>query len=140
MGCSYIILDHLSIVVSGGLEDQAGNERQLIDSIMTRLRQLVEETGVGLILVSHLKRPEGKPHEEGGQTSLAQLRGSGAIGHLADLVIGCERNQQSPDEAHRTKLRILKNRHSGETGIGTVLEFNRETGRMLEVNFDAEDF
>jgi len=140
MGCSYIILDHLSIVVSGGLEDQAGNERQLIDSIMTRLRQLVEETGVGLILVSHLKRPEGKPHEEGGQTSLAQLRGSGAIGHLADLVIGCERNQQSPDEAHRTKLRVLKNRHSGETGIGTVLEFNRETGRMLEVNFDAEDF
>jgi len=142
LGCGWIILDHLSIVVSGGIEDASasGNERVLIDSIMTKLRQLVEETGVGLILVSHLKRPEGKPHEEGGQTSLAQLRGSGAIGHLADMVIGCERNQQSPEQAHRTKLRILKNRHSGETGIGTALEFNRETGRMLEVNFDAEDF
>ena len=34
----------------------------------------------GLILVSHLKRPEGKGHEEGARTSLGQLRGSAAIG------------------------------------------------------------
>jgi len=142
LGCRWIVLDHLSIVVSGGLEIefQTGNERVLIDTIMTKLRQLVEETGIGLVLVSHLKRPEGKPHEEGGQTSLAQLRGSGAIGHLADMVIGCERNQQSPEDAHRTRLRILKNRHSGETGLGCCVSFDLDTGRLWEVDADAEDF
>ncbi len=140
MGCSFCVLDHLSIVVSDNMENDMGSERLLIDSIMTRLRSLVEETGMGLILVSHLKRPEGKSHEEGGQTSLAQLRGSGAIGHLSDIVCGCERNQQDSDNAHRTTIRVLKNRFCGETGIATTLEFNRDTGRLLEVDSDAEDF
>ena len=44
--CDWIILDHLSIVVSG-LGD--GDERRLIDNAMTALRTLVQETGVGLI-------------------------------------------------------------------------------------------
>lgn len=144
MGCGYVILDHLSIVVSSGLSEGVAsalnNERVLIDSIMTRLRSLVEETGVGLILVSHLKRPEGKSHEEGAATSLAQLRGSGGIGHLADMVIGAERNQQSPDDVHKTRLRVLKNRYVGETGLACTLEYNTDTGRLLEVDPDAGDF
>lgn len=140
MGCSFCVLDHLSIVVSDGLEHDSANERVLIDSIMTRLRSLVEETGMGLILVSHLKRPDGKPHESGGITSLSQLRGSGSIGHLSDIVCGCERDQQDPDKAHQTTIRVLKNRFSGETGIATTLEFNRDTGRLLEVDSDAQDF
>tara|TARA_Y100000590_G_scaffold470333_1_gene663822 strand:- start:592 stop:2229 length:1638 start_codon:yes stop_codon:yes gene_type:complete len=145
VGCSYIILDHLSIVVSSGLSEGlasaiGSNERVLIDSIMTRLRSLVEETGIGLILVSHLKRPEGKSHEEGAATSLAQLRGSGAIGHLADMVFGAERNQQSAEDVHKTKIRVLKNRHCGETGLACTLEYNTETGRLLEVDPDAADF
>jgi twinkle protein len=144
MGCGYVILDHLSIVVSSGLSEGVtsalNNERVLIDSIMTRLRSLVEETGVGLILVSHLKRPEGKSHEEGAATSLAQLRGSGGIGHLADMVIGAERNQQSPDDVHKTRLRVLKNRYVGETGLACTLEYNTDTGRLLEVDPDAGDF
>ena len=140
MGCSFCVLDHLSIVVSDNMDSEAGSERILIDSIMTRLRSLVEQTGMGLILVSHLKRPDGKPHEEGGQTSLAQLRGSGAIGHLADIVCGCERNQQDAETAHQTVIRVLKNRFSGETGVATKLQFDRDTGRLNEVMADAEDF
>ena len=144
LGCGYVVLDHLSIVVSSGLSEGAtsvlNNERVLIDSIMTRLRSLVEETGLGLILVSHLKRPEGKSHEEGAATSLAQLRGSGGIGHLADMVIGAERNQQSADDVHKTRLRVLKNRHAGETGLACTLKYNTDTGRLLEVDLDAGDF
>lgn len=56
-GVGWLILDHLSIVVSG-LGD--GDERRIIDNLMTALRSLVEETGIGMILVSHLKRPEGR--------------------------------------------------------------------------------
>lgn len=130
-GCKWIVLDHLSIVVSGQAE---GEERRLIDNTMTALRGLVEELNIGMILVSHLKRPEGKGHEEGAQTSLAQLRGSAAIGQLSDGVIGCERNQQDKLYSHVTTVRGLKNRYAGETGIATYLSYNKETGRLIELS------
>ncbi len=134
--CSWIILDHISIVVSG-LGD--GDERRLIDNAMTSLRTLVQETGVGLILVSHLKRPEGnKGHEEGAVTSLSQLRGSHAIAQLSDMVIGLERNQQG-DAANRTQVRILKNRFSGETGICCHVQYNPLTSRLHECNPDFNE-
>lgn len=129
LGCHWVVLDHLSIIVSG-IGD--GDERRLIDNTMTQLRTLVEETGIGLILVSHLKRPDGnKGHEEGAITSLSQLRGSHAIAQLSDLVIGLERNQQS-DTPNETTVRVLKNRFSGDTGVACVLYYNRDTGRLTE--------
>lgn len=130
-GCRWVVLDHISIVVSG---DGEGDERRKIDNLMTSLRSLVEELRIGMFLVSHLKRPEGKGHEEGAATSLAQLRGSAAIAQLSDMVIGMERNQQDPDEAHITTVRVLKNRYTGETGIACRLSYNKETGRLTEVN------
>lgn len=130
LNCQWIILDHLSIVVSG-LGD--GDERRLIDNAMTMLRSLVEETGVGLFVVSHLKRPEGKGHEEGAKTSLSQLRGSHAIAQLSDMVIGLERDQQS-ENPNVTTIRVLKNRFSGDTGEAGYLLYDRDTGRLLEVD------
>jgi len=47
-----IFLDHLSILLSG----LDGDERKMIDTTMTRLRSLVERTGIALFLVSHLRR------------------------------------------------------------------------------------
>jgi len=131
--CKWIVLDHLSIVVS----DQEGitDERKAIDAIMTKLRKIVQETGVGLFLISHLKRPQGKAHEEGGQVSLSELRGSSAIAQLSDMVIGLERNQQAEEEEVRntTTLRVVKNRFCGLTGKAGQLVYNKETGRLREV-------
>lgn len=135
-GCNWIVLDHLSIVVSG-LGD--GDERRLIDNAMTMLRTLVEETGVGMILVSHLKRPEGKGHEEGASTSLSQLRGSHAIAQLSDIVIGMERNQQG-DDPNQTVLRVLKNRFSGLTGMAGQLFYDSKTGRLSEQASTEESY
>lgn len=136
-GCSFIVLDHLSIIISGL---DGGDERRIIDNTMTRLRTLVEELQVGLILVSHLKRPSGdKGHEDGAQTSMAQLRGSAAIGQLSDMVIGLERNQQSEDNPNITTARVLKNRFSGDTGIACSLEYSKHTGRMTETVFQNDD-
>jgi len=119
--CSVVILDHLSIIVSGTDE---GDERRLIDNIMTALKSLSMELGIVLIIVSHLKRPQGdKGHEDGMITSLAQLRGSAAIGQLSDFVIGAERNQQS-EHKHISTLRVLKNRYTGETGMAGWLEYS----------------
>lgn len=134
--CDFIVLDHLSIVVSGVEE---GDERRLIDNTMTKLRALVEELKCGMILVSHLKRPpQGKGHEEGAHTSLAQLRGSAAIGQLSDIVIGAERDQQS-DTPDLTTLRVLKNRWTGDTGVAGKLSYNKETGRIKELTDMFED-
>ena len=131
LGCGYIFLDHISIVVSA---QASGDERKAIDEIMTRLRMLVQETGVALIVVSHLKRPDGKGHEEGAATSLAQLRGSGSIAQLSDMVLGLERNGQAedPEERNTTHVRVLKNRFCGITGPAGRLLFNHVTGRMFE--------
>tara|TARA_R100000908_G_C3746772_1_gene141968 strand:- start:180 stop:1850 length:1671 start_codon:yes stop_codon:yes gene_type:complete len=131
--CKWIVLDHLSIVVS----DQDGilDERKAIDAIMTNLRKIVQETGIGLFLISHLRRPQGKAHEEGGQVSLSELRGSAAIAQLSDIVIGLERNQQDDDPIIRnqTTLRVIKNRFSGLTGKACRLQYDSETGRLSEV-------
>jgi len=127
----YVFLDHISIMVSG-YED--GDERRRIDNIMTKLRSLVEEVGIALIIVSHLKRPEGKAHEEGAKTSLAQLRGSASLGQLSDLVLGFERDQQAEGDADVTTVRVLKNRYSGETGVNCTLRYSRETGRLKETD------
>ena len=126
--CDWLILDHLSILVSGleGID-----ERRLIDQAMTMLRTFVEETGCGLLLVSHLRRPDGKGHEEGAATSLSQLRGSHAIAQLSDIVIGLERNQQG-ENPNETLIRVLKNRFSGNTGFGGNMVFSKETGRLTE--------
>ena len=126
----YIVLDHLSIVVSG-LGD--GDERRMIDNTMTKLRSLVEECNIGMIVVSHLKRPEGKGHEDGAATSLAHLRGSAAIAQLSDIVLGLERNQQDPENRNVTALRVLKNRFTGETGLCSHLQYDKQTGRMTEI-------
>ena len=129
-GCQYIILDHISIVVSGM---DGGDERRTIDNLMTKLRSLTEELNIGMIVVSHLRRPSGdKGHEEGIVTSLSQLRGSASIGQLSDIVIGLERNQQDPEDSDKTTLRILKNRWSGETGVAGQLMYSKDTGRMAE--------
>lgn len=132
--CKYIVLDHLSIVVSA-MQDM-GDERKAIDSIMTKLRQLVEETDAALFLVSHLRRIDGnRGHEQGVEVSLSHLRGSQAIAQLSDAVIALERNQQAEDikEANLTTLRVLKNRYAGLTGVATHLAYERDTGRLTEV-------
>lgn len=134
--CKWVVVDHLHMLVSS-LE--GGDERRAIDNIMTRLRSLVEETGAGLILVSHLRRVDGnKGHENGVETSLSHLRGSQSIAQLSDCVISLERNQQSDDavEANTTKIRVLKSRYTGDVGVATYLVYDKETGRLNEVEMD----
>ena len=113
----------------------------MLDILMTKLRSLVEEIGVGMILVSHLKRPEGRGFEEGRETTLGHLRGSAGLGQLSDIVIGLERNQQDEEVKNQTTVRVLKNRFSGETGVACTLEYNKHTGRIHEQNtyFSADD-
>lgn len=142
--CDFIVLDHLSIVVSG-TDEQSTSERILIDKTMTRLRTLVQELGCGMILVNHLKRPEGnRGHEDGLATSLSHIRGSASVGQLSDTVVGAERSHHS-DNPNITTLRVLKSRYSGETGPCGQISYDPETGRLtdtetFEVFDEQQDF
>ena len=148
--CRVIFLDHLSILLSG-LE---GDERRMIDITMSRLRSLVERTGITLFLISHLRRTSNdrKSHEEGGRVSLSQLRGSHSISQISDAVIGLERDQQPAEGRSDTTIRVLKNRYSGETGVACTLSYDLSNGRFSEnetttssilhgtTTFEATDF
>ena len=143
-GCQVVVLDHISMLVSG--QDLDTDERRMLDHVMTSLRSLTQETGASIHVVSHLRRPSGSgSHEEGRQVSLSHLRGTQAIAQLSDAVIAAERNQQADDDEERntTQLRVLKNRYSGLTGPAGELIYSHVTGRLRavgEVGGADEDF
>ena len=141
LDCKWIVVDHLHMLVLSTLEN---DERKAIDQIMHRLRTMVEETGCGMILVSHLRRVEGnRGHENGIETGLSHLRGSQSIAQLSDCVIALERNQQSEDEieASTTKVRVLKSRYTGDVGVASHLLYDSKTGRLREMDdYDAAQF
>jgi len=130
-----IFLDHLSILLSG----LDGDERRMIDTTMTRLRSLVERTGVAMFLVSHLRRTSNDTnHEEGARVTLGQLRGSAAIAQLSDGVIALERNQQAATGRSDTTVRVLKNRYSGEVGVACNLSYDLSTCKFHETQPEQE--
>ncbi len=128
--CRIIFLDHLSILLSG----LDGDERRMIDTTMTRLRSLVERTGITLFLVSHLRRTSNDKHshEEGGRVSLSSLRGSHSIAQISDTVVALERDQQTDGVGSSTTVRVLKNRYSGEVGPACELDYDLSTCRFIE--------
>ena len=128
--CRVIFLDHLSILLSG----LDGDERRMIDSTMTRLRSLVERTGIALFLVSHLRRAgnDKHSHEEGGRVALSSLRGSHSIAQISDQVVALEVDQQADAERKLTTVRVLKNRYSGEVGVACELSYDLNTCRFIE--------
>lgn len=132
LGCDVIVLDHISIIVSGLETEGNSDERKTIDLFMTKLRSLIEETGVMVLAVVHLKRPDkGKSYNEGRQVSLSDLRGSGSLEQLSDAVVALERDQQADgDEANISHIRILKNRPLGITGEAGSCCYDSQTGRL----------
>jgi twinkle protein len=119
LGCRYIVLDHLSIVVS----DQSGDERKQLDEISTKLKTLCMEANIALIAVIHQNRQ-------------GQIRGTAGVEQLANIILRLERDLVSPDPWRRnvTKVWVEKNRFCGRTGPASWLFFDDITGRMIELD------
>jgi len=134
--CKILILDHISILVGMQQAKTAGNEREAIDAAMHSLRSLVEETGVTVLLVSHISRGDSAstPAEEGGRVRMNQIRGSQAIAQLSNIAIALERNTQAELEEDRdvTTVRVLKNRYSGVTGVACKLRWIASLNKQVE--------
>jgi twinkle protein len=130
LDCKVIFIDHLSILVSG-LDIQ--DERKAIDKTMTMLRQLTEETGCAIHLVTHLRRMNSdRSHEDGAEINLSHLRGSHGISQISDTVIALERDTQADEEreANTTTMRVLKCRYTGDAGVAGRLYYNKINGRL----------
>lgn len=136
LGCQIIVIDHVTQIAAIGSNGEG--ERRWIDQFMTSLRSFVEHSGVHLIVVSQLRKSEGKPYEEGGRITLQDLRGSGMLGTVPNTVIAMERNQQHENAAMRNiaTVRVLKDRLSGFTGEAMTLKYNSITSRLEEVDVD----
>jgi twinkle protein len=122
LGCKYIVLDHLSIVVS----DQSGDERKQLDEITTKIKTLCMELDVAVIAVVHTNRQ-------------GQIRGTAGVEQLANIVIRLERDKSDLNEWRRniTRLSVEKNRFSGYTGPASYLWYNKDTSRLIELDEDG---
>ena len=128
--CQMIVLDHISMVVSGSELD---NERKELDMLMTRLRTLAQDLGVNIQVVSHIKRREADRKE----IKKTDLRGSAALEQLADQIVALERDDQDDKARNLTQVRVLKNRPAGWlTGTAGWLKYEADTGRLVEAEED----
>lgn len=116
--CRYILLDHITMVVSGLGGD---NERRALDYLSTRLEMMVKELDFALILVSHVN--------DDGLT-----RGSRNISKIADIRIDLHRDVKSADPVKRRciDLVVSKNRFCGRTGPAGILIFDPITYTLSE--------
>lgn len=123
LGCKYIVVDHLSIIVS----DQAGDERKQLDEISTKIKTLCMELDLAVIAVIHTNRQ-------------GQIRGTAGVEQLANIVIRLERNKTDDNEWRRnvTKITVEKNRFCGYTGPASYLWYNKETSKLTELEEDEK--
>lgn len=119
LGAGYVILDHLSIVVS----DQSGDERKQLDEISTKIKTLCMELNIAVIVVIHQNRN-------------GQIRGTAGVEQLSNIVIKLFRDKEADDDFRRnvTKVVVQKNRFCGRTGPACYLYYDVETGRLSELS------
>ena len=124
LDCKYIILDHLSIIVS---DQQQGDERKALDEITTKIKTLTMELGISIIAVIHTNRA-------------GQIRGTAGVEQLSNIILHLERDNKHEDPVIRntTTVTVWKNRFAGRTGIACYLQYNETTGRMTETNKPEE--
>lgn len=133
-GAELLFLDHLTIAATG-------LDLEAVDKLMVNLRSMIERTGCSVVAIAHIRKtPNGATSaEEGGQISLDDIKGSGSLKQVPDVIVAKERNQQGDDsERDRSKLRVLKVRRGGKTGLADELLYETKTGRLKPM--DPEDF
>lgn len=137
--CKYIFIDHITILVSEGVEGLTGNESQ--DKMMNDLLKLVKRHNIFIGLISHLRKTpnQGKSFEEGKLPTLDDIRGSGSVKQISMDVVGFARDMTAPNERVRNsiKMAVLKSRHTGLTGPVDGAYYDYDTGRLLRINLTS---
>lgn len=144
-GCKYILLDHLSVVISGS---DVANERKELDMIMTELAAFCAANEVCIIAVSHINRsaadqfkpPKGEEDKPFWvKVSKEMMRGSAALEQLSFVIIGLE-PQIKPDRSRgNVRFTVLKNRPWSYLGVCDEFTVSDDTWEVLLAQEDAPD-
>jgi archaellum biogenesis ATPase FlaH len=139
-GCKFIILDHLSLVISGS---QVKDERKELDIVMTELAAFCSANDVCIIAVAHINRtladqfkaPKLKEGEEPKpywvQVTKESMRGSAALEQLSFIILGLEPEIMPDRSRGRVRLTALKNRPWGYLGVADTFTIDEETWEVL---------
>ena len=123
LDCDVIILDPLQAAVTS-------NENGVIDAFMDKCLKLAKNTGVSIIIVSHMRKPHAKdPHDIGEY----DLKGSGSINQIAFNTILLSRDKMTDDDYARncTQVQLVKCRRTGRTGVAGWLYYENNTSRLV---------
>lgn len=144
--CSYIILDHLSVVISGSA---ITDERKELDMVMTELAAFCAANDVCIIAVSHINRtaaqdfkaPKGKENEAFWvQITKEMMRGSAALEQLSFIIIGLE-PQIMPDRSRgNVRLTVLKNRPWSYLGVADEFSVDEDTWEVILAANQVHEF
>jgi KaiC/GvpD/RAD55 family RecA-like ATPase len=137
--CDLIIVDHLSMVISGS---DVKDERKELDMVMTQIASFCESHDVHVILIVHINRKNGEgqtvPKDKDGnekpywiRINLTSLRGSAGIEQLASNVIAIESEQLPDRKRGRVRFAVLKNREGGELGEADYFKINPITWEVM---------
>lgn len=136
-GCKYILLDHLSMVVSGNDTD---NERKELDMVMTALASFCAANSVHLIVVCHINRSdsaqflpqkgqEDKPFWVNVRKESA--RGSAALEQCSWNILGIEPEILPDFSRGRVRIKVLKTRFGDSLGIADVFTLDQDTWEVV---------
>ena len=148
-GCDYIMLDHLSLVISGSA---VKDERKELDMVMTELAAFCAANDVCIIAVSHInrsaaeqfKQPKTKENEEPKpywvQVTKEMMRGSAALEQLSFIILGLEPEIMPDRSRGRVRLTVLKNRPWSYLGVADTFKIDDESWEVLLSSDDFEEF
>lgn len=123
LDCDIIILDPLQAAVTS-------NDNGIIDDFMDKCLKLAKNTGVSIIVVSHMRKPYAKDAHDVGEYD---LKGSGSINQIAFNTILLSRDKMTDDEYARncTQVQLVKCRRTGRTGVAGWLYYENKTSRLV---------
>ena len=123
LDCDIIILDPLQAAVTS-------NENGTIDTFMDKCLKLAKNTGVSIIIVSHMRKPHAKDAHDVGEYD---LKGSGSINQIAFNTILLSRDKMTDDDYARncTQVQLVKCRRTGRTGVAGWLFYENHTSRLV---------
>lgn len=145
-GCQYILLDHLSMVVSG---NDTENERKELDMVMTALASFCAANKVHLIVVCHINRtdsaqflpPKGKEGEPFWvNVRKESARGSSALEQCSWNILGIEPEILPDFSRGRVRIKVLKTRFGDSLGIADVFTLNPDTWEVVLDGDSTETF
>ena len=145
-GCKYILLDHVSAVISGNESD---NERKDLDIVMTNLASFCAANEVHLVVVCHINRQDSHQFlpQKGKEAEpfwvnvrKESARGSAALEQFSWNILALEPEIMPDFSRGRVRIKVLKTRFGDSLGIADVFTLDPETWEVVLDTGDGDSF